>query len=149
MLASVAMLAAITVAWKISIHCAVGAGAVTLLVLLYGLWVTPAYLLVGLTAWSRVELRDHTAAQVVAGTILGAAAAAASYALIRLREPWLAHGYAAGGYLAHSRAVASALAVASSLPSVEKATKFTALAWPVSVLTVLPLTGSHSRTVLS
>jgi hypothetical protein len=149
MLASVAMLAAITAAWKISIHCAVAAGAVTLLVLLYGLWVTPAYLLVGLTAWSRVELRDHTAAQVVAGTILGAAAAAASYALIRLREPWLAHGYAAGGYLAHSRAVESALAVASSLPSGENATKFTALAWPVSVLTVLPLTGSHSRTVLS
>lgn len=147
MLASVAMLAAITAAWKISIHCAVAAGAVTLLALLYGLWVTPACLLVGLTAWSRVELRDHTFAQVVAGTIAGAAAAAASYALMRLRQP--RPGHAAPRYLAHSRAVASALAVASSLPSGENATKFTALEWPVSVLTVLPLTGSHTRTVLS
>jgi hypothetical protein len=88
MLASVAMLAAITTAWKISIHCAVAAGAVTLLALLYGLWVTPAYLLVGITAWSRVELRDHTCAQVVAGTILGALAAVASYAVMRLPQPW-------------------------------------------------------------
>lgn len=128
MLASVAMLAAITAAWKISIHCAVAAGAVTLLTLLYGLWVTPAYLLVALTAWSRVELRDHTSAQVVAGTILGVAAAAASYALMRLRVPRLLVIWSlAGRYLAHSRAVASALAVASSLPSGENATKFTAL----------------------
>jgi membrane-associated phospholipid phosphatase len=87
MLASVAVLAAITAAWKISIHCAVASGAVTLLTLLYGLWVTPAYLLVALTGWSRVELRDHTPAQVVAGTILGAAAAAGSYALMRLPGP--------------------------------------------------------------
>jgi membrane-associated phospholipid phosphatase len=84
MLASVAVLAAITAAWKISIHCAVASGAVTVLALLYGLWVMPAYLLVAVTAWSRVELRDHTPAQVVAGTILGVAAAAASYALMRL-----------------------------------------------------------------
>jgi membrane-associated phospholipid phosphatase len=83
MLASVAALAAITAAWKISIHCAVASGSVTLLALLYGPWVMPAYLLVAGTAWSRVELRDHTPAQVIAGTILGAAAAAASYALMR------------------------------------------------------------------
>jgi membrane-associated phospholipid phosphatase len=82
MLASVALLAAITAAWKISIHCAVASGAVTLLALLYGPWVGPAYLLVAVTAWSRVELRDHTPAQVIAGTILGAAAAVASYALM-------------------------------------------------------------------
>jgi membrane-associated phospholipid phosphatase len=85
MLASVALLAAITTAWKISIHCAVASGAVTLLALLYGPWVAPAYLLVAATAWSRVELGDHTRAQVVAGAILGAAAAVASYALIRAR----------------------------------------------------------------
>ncbi len=83
MLGSVAVLAAITAAWKISIHCAVASGAVTLLALLYGPWVTSAYLLVAVTAWSRVELRDHTRAQVVAGTILGVAAAAGSYALMR------------------------------------------------------------------
>jgi membrane-associated phospholipid phosphatase len=42
----------------------------------------PAYLLVALTAWSRVVLKDHTAAQVIAGSVLGALAGAATYAII-------------------------------------------------------------------
>jgi membrane-associated phospholipid phosphatase len=82
MLASVAVLAAITTVWKISIHCAVAAGSVTILALLYGPWVAPAYLLVALTAWSRVVVKDHTAAQVIAGSLLGVAAAVVTYALI-------------------------------------------------------------------
>jgi membrane-associated phospholipid phosphatase len=82
MLASVAVLAGITTVWKISIHCAVAAGSVTILALLLGPWVAPGYLLVGLTAWSRVVLKDHTAAQVVAGSLLGAAAAAVTYLII-------------------------------------------------------------------
>ena len=82
MLASVAVLAAITALWKISIHCAVASGSVTILALLFGPWVTPAFLLVALTAWSRVVVKDHTAAQVIAGAVLGAAAAAATYAII-------------------------------------------------------------------
>ena len=82
MLVSVAVLAAITTLWKISIHCAVASGSVTILVLLFGPWVAPAYLLVALTAWSRVVVQDHTAAQVIAGSVLGAAAALATYALI-------------------------------------------------------------------
>ncbi|MGH3245025.1 MAG: phosphatase PAP2 family protein [Trebonia sp.] len=82
MLASVAVLAAITTAWKISIHCAVAAGSVTILTLLFGPVLAPAYLLVALTAWSRVVVKDHTAAQVIAGSVLGAAAAIVTYALI-------------------------------------------------------------------
>jgi membrane-associated phospholipid phosphatase len=82
MLASVALLAAITTVWKISIHCAVAAGSVTMLTLLFGLWLAPAYLLVALTAWSRVVLKDHTAAQVTAGSLLGVAAAVVTYAVI-------------------------------------------------------------------
>jgi membrane-associated phospholipid phosphatase len=82
MLGSVAVLAAITTVWKISIHCAVAAGSVTILTLLFGPWLIPAYLLVALTAWSRVVLKDHTAAQVIAGSVLGAAAAVATYAII-------------------------------------------------------------------
>jgi membrane-associated phospholipid phosphatase len=82
MLASVAVLAGITTAWKISIHCAVAAGSVTILALLLGPWVAPGYLLVGLTAWSRVVLKDHTAAQVAVGSLLGAAAAAVTYLII-------------------------------------------------------------------
>jgi membrane-associated phospholipid phosphatase len=83
MLASVAVLAAITAVWKISIHCAVASGSVTILSLIFGPWVTPAYALVALTAWSRVALKDHTTAQVLAGTVLGAAAAAVSYMIIQ------------------------------------------------------------------
>ena len=82
MLVSVAVLAVITTAWKISIHCAVASGSVTILALIFGAWVTPAYALVALTAWSRVALKDHTTAQVVAGAVLGALAAAVTYAVI-------------------------------------------------------------------
>ena len=82
MLGSIAVLAAITTVWKISIHCAVAAGSVTIIALLLGPWAVPAYLLVGLTGWSRVVLKDHTAAQVVAGSLLGAAAAAVTYLII-------------------------------------------------------------------
>lgn len=82
MLISVAVLAAITTVWKISIHCAVASGSVTILALIYGAWVLPAYLLVALTGWSRVALKDHTTAQVVAGSVLGAVAAVITYAVI-------------------------------------------------------------------
>ncbi len=80
MLASVAVLAAITVAWKISIHCAVASGSVAILALSFGPLVLAGYVLVALLAWSRVALGDHTAWQVIAGAVLGAAAAAAAYA---------------------------------------------------------------------
>jgi PAP2 superfamily len=82
MLASVAALAAITVVWKISIHCAVAAGSVTILALLYGPPVLAAFLLAGLLGWARVAVRDHTVPQVIAGSVLGAAAAALAYALL-------------------------------------------------------------------
>src|SRR5487761_1630401 len=82
MLGSVAVLAAITTVWKISIHCAVASGSVTILTLLFGPWLVPAYLLVALTAWSRVVLKDHSGAQVIAGSVLGAAAAVVTYAII-------------------------------------------------------------------
>ena len=82
MLASVGVLAAITTVWKISIHCAVASGSVTILALLFGPGLIPAYLLVALTGWSRVVVKDHTVAQVIAGSLLGAAAAVVTYALI-------------------------------------------------------------------
>jgi membrane-associated phospholipid phosphatase len=82
LLGSVAVLAAITTVWKISIHCAVASGSVTMLVLLFGPWLVPAYLLVALTGWSRVVVKDHSIAQVVTGSLLGLAAAVATYAII-------------------------------------------------------------------
>ena len=82
MLVSVAVLAAITTVWKISIHCAVASGSATILSLMFGPPLAVTYLLVALTAWSRVALKDHTAAQVIAGCVLGAIAAAVTYAII-------------------------------------------------------------------
>jgi hypothetical protein len=79
MLVSVAVLAAITTVWKISIHCAVASGSVTILALAYGPLVLTGYLLVGLLGWSRVAVGDHTAWQPVGGAVLGAAAAALAY----------------------------------------------------------------------
>ena len=76
MLASVAVLAVITTVWKISIHCAVASGSVTILALTYGAPVLAGYLLVGLLGWSRVAVRDHSWLQAAGGAVLGAAAAA-------------------------------------------------------------------------
>ena len=84
MLASVAVLAAITTVWKISIHCAVASGSVAVLALTYGPPVLAGYALVALLGWSRVALADHTVAQVVAGSVLGAGAAALAYAAVVL-----------------------------------------------------------------
>jgi membrane-associated phospholipid phosphatase len=82
MLASVAVLAAITTVWKISIHCAVASGSVAILALIYGPFVLPGYLLIALLGWSRVVLGDHTIAQAIGGTVLGAAAVALAYAVL-------------------------------------------------------------------
>jgi membrane-associated phospholipid phosphatase len=82
MLASVAVLAAITTVWKISIHCAVASGSVAILALTYGPAALGGYVLVALLGWSRVAAKDHTVAQVVAGSVLGAGAAALAYAAV-------------------------------------------------------------------
>jgi hypothetical protein len=57
--------------WKLSIHAACAAGSTTLLVLLFGPVLHLGWLLVAAVAWSRVEVRDHTWPQVVAGTLTG------------------------------------------------------------------------------
>jgi membrane-associated phospholipid phosphatase len=82
MLGSVAVLAAITVAWKISIHCAVASGSVAILAFTYGPLVLLGYVLVALLCWARVALGDHTVPQVIAGSVLGACAAALAYAAL-------------------------------------------------------------------
>ena len=59
--------------WKISIHAATLAGAVTMLAALYGPAVLLALFLLVLVCWSRVVLRRHTLAQVVAGSLVSIA----------------------------------------------------------------------------
>jgi membrane-associated phospholipid phosphatase len=83
MLATSIVITAITTAWKISVHCAVASAAVAMAALAYGPLVMSGYLLVALVAWSRVALRDHTTAQVIAGAVLGAVAGCATYAAAR------------------------------------------------------------------
>ncbi|HEY8373551.1 MAG TPA: hypothetical protein VIL00_12470 [Pseudonocardiaceae bacterium] len=57
--------------WKVSVHAAVAAGGLVILVVCYGpvmALLAPAVVWV---CWSRVELQDHTAAQVWVGALVG------------------------------------------------------------------------------
>ncbi|MFJ9945448.1 hypothetical protein [Streptomyces erythrochromogenes] len=83
MLVTLAALLAVTPVWKISVHAGVSAGSVAMLSMTYGAWMLLACPVVALVGWSRVELRDHTPAQVLAGAALGGAVAAATFALAR------------------------------------------------------------------
>ncbi len=60
----------ITFWWKISMHASSLSGAVTMLSILYGKFMLPAFLLVLLVSWSRVVLRRHTVAQVAVGSLM-------------------------------------------------------------------------------
>ncbi len=64
----------ITLRWKISVHAASIAGTTLILVWGFGLAATPFVIVVPLVAWSRVKLRRHTPAQVIAGVLLGCVA---------------------------------------------------------------------------
>ncbi|MEH0935648.1 phosphatase PAP2 family protein [Micromonospora psammae] len=57
--------------WKMSIHSAVAAGTVVVLVLTFGARLLATAPLLALVGWSRVRLRDHTVAQVVVGGVVG------------------------------------------------------------------------------
>ncbi|WP_328923798.1 hypothetical protein OG429_03600 [Streptomyces sp. NBC_00190] len=83
MMVTVAALLAVTPAWKISVHAAVSSGSVAMLAMTYGPWVLLAYPVVAVVGWSRVELKDHTLAQVLAGAAVGGAVAAGTFALVR------------------------------------------------------------------
>ncbi|MFC5662704.1 phosphatase PAP2 family protein [Kitasatospora misakiensis] len=70
---------AVTVRWQISLHNAVAGGTAMILLLALGP-ATPALLVAAAalpvaTGWSRLVLRAHTPAQVVAGTALGGVSA--------------------------------------------------------------------------
>jgi len=69
--------------WKMSIHAAVAAGAAVILVLVYGWWLVAAAPLVGVVGWSRVRLGDHTAGQVVVGSVVGALVAGGVFSGLR------------------------------------------------------------------
>ncbi|HEY3993437.1 MAG TPA: phosphatase PAP2 family protein [Ktedonobacteraceae bacterium] len=60
----------ITLWWKISLHAGTLGAAATILTIFYGAAMLPAFALLILVSWSRVVLRRHTVAQVVAGSLL-------------------------------------------------------------------------------
>jgi membrane-associated phospholipid phosphatase len=73
----------ITLWWKISVHAAIAAGAATVLLLVFGLALLVVWPLVALVAWSRVQVGDHTPAQVLAGIALGIVVNATIFPLLR------------------------------------------------------------------
>ncbi|MDH6137631.1 membrane-associated phospholipid phosphatase [Kitasatospora sp. MAA4] len=83
MLAALVVILAVTVFWKVSVHTAVSSGAIAMLAIAYGPWMLGLYPLVAVVGWSRVELKDHTLAQVLVGTVLGAAVAVATFLALR------------------------------------------------------------------
>jgi hypothetical protein len=70
--------------WKISLHAGVAWAAVVTLAIVYGPWLLLIALPAALVAWSRVELGDHTTAQVLAGTAMGVIVGGGSFWLLTL-----------------------------------------------------------------
>jgi membrane-associated phospholipid phosphatase len=73
----------ITLWWKISVHAAIAAGAATVLLLVFGPALLVVWPLVAVIAWSRVQVGDHTPAQVLAGIALGIVVNATIFPLLR------------------------------------------------------------------
>jgi hypothetical protein len=63
----------INLSWKISLHTAFLAGAVAILIIVYGVAATWTVLLLPPVAWARMELKQHSLMQVAAGTLIAAA----------------------------------------------------------------------------
>jgi membrane-associated phospholipid phosphatase len=82
MLAGLAVSLVVTLFWKMSIHTAVVSGSVVILAFVFGPVLLLTAPLVALVAWSRVELGDHTFAQVAGGAGLGALVALTTYPLL-------------------------------------------------------------------
>jgi hypothetical protein len=83
MLAGLAVVAVITTCWKISLHTAVAGGTATILTVVFGpALLATAVVIIGI-GWSRIQRRDHTSAQTIAGALLGAAIAASIFIPLR------------------------------------------------------------------
>ena len=67
---------------RISVHMAAITGASVLLQLLFGSIGLAALPIVAMVGWSRLELGEHTPAQVIAGAVVGAIGANVAYGLV-------------------------------------------------------------------
>ncbi len=71
-LSAIVIFMCINLWWKISLHTALVAASVTVLVMLYGWTAATTVALVPLTAWARIELQHHSLAQAAIGALLAA-----------------------------------------------------------------------------
>jgi len=69
-LAAIVIFMCINFFWKISLHAAFAAASVTVLTILYGSFGAITAMLVPTVGWARMELKHHSLAQVVVGTLL-------------------------------------------------------------------------------
>lgn len=80
MLAGLALMTLVSLAYKASFHAAVLSGVSAVVALNVGpVWALPLVPLLVLVGWARIRAGRHTLAQVLVGTLLGAAAALAVY----------------------------------------------------------------------
>lgn len=83
MLAGLVVSTPITHVWKISFHTGVAAAVGLILTLTLGPLLLLTLPLLAAIGWARVQLRDHTVAQVLAGAPIGALAAGLAFLLVR------------------------------------------------------------------
>ncbi|HKU29817.1 phosphatase PAP2 family protein [Arthrobacter sp. NyZ413] len=87
LIGGIAVLAAVSLVWKISGHASAISSAAVMAVLMFGPAWWPLLLLVPAVGWSRVVLRDHTVGQVIAGSLFGGIVIAGLWWVLR---GWLA-----------------------------------------------------------
>jgi membrane-associated phospholipid phosphatase len=82
---SVGLFAALVVGhwWKVSMHTGVACGSAVILFLIFGPAATVGWPLVVAVGWARVQLGDHTIAQVFGGCVLGGLIAGIVFSLVR------------------------------------------------------------------
>lgn len=83
LLAEAALALVVTLAWKVSLHSWVSTIGATALVVTYGPWALWLWPVLAAVGWSRVELRDHTPAQVAVGALFGTALTAVILPVLR------------------------------------------------------------------
>ena len=72
-LASIVVFTGINYFWKISLHTAFTAASVTVIIMVYGATAAWTLVFLPLMAWARIELKQHSVAQVITGGLLAAA----------------------------------------------------------------------------
>ncbi len=83
MLAGLVVSTPITQVWKISFHTGVAAAVGLILTIALGPILLLTYPLLAAIGWARVQLRDHTVAQVLAAVPVGALSAGLTFLLVR------------------------------------------------------------------